>query len=297
VVPVRSAVRAVVTDLDGTVVHHDGTVSDATLAAAADLATRGIPLIAATARTPPGVATLESLTPYLTIAVCSGGAVGWAPATGETLWRETVRPESVDQLVRFTTTQLAGAGIAVHDGQRWRMTEAYARQRGAKLRGRKETVTVADIARHPACAMSICHPDRSSEELMEAVAAVGDEPAPTVTYSTANVIDIAPAGVDKSSGVSRALATVGVAPADAVAVGDMPNDLPMFALCGLAVAIAGAHPEVLAAATIVTSCIHNDGFARALYSLGTVDGGRIRQIPNCTACRPASSIRGQPDNA
>jgi hydroxymethylpyrimidine pyrophosphatase-like HAD family hydrolase len=288
-VPVRSAVRAVVTDLDGTIVHDDGTVSAATLAAAADLATRGIPLIAATARTPPGVATVESLTPFL--------AIGWAPSTAETLWRDTIRPVSVDQFVQFTTVHLTGAGIAVHDGQRWRMTGAYASQRGTKLRGRKEIVTVADIARHPACVMSICHPDKSSDELMDAVVAVGAEPAPTVTYSTANVIDIAPAGIDKSSGVSRALKTLGVAPADAVAVGDMPNDLPMFALCGLAVAVAGAHPDVIAAATIVTSCIHNDGFARALHSLGAVDGGQIRRIPNCTGCGPASSRRARHGNA
>ncbi|GAA0900140.1 Cof-type HAD-IIB family hydrolase [Virgisporangium ochraceum] len=283
--PVRSAVRAVVTDLDGTVVHHDGTVSDATLTAAADLAARRIPLIAATARTPPGVATIGSLTPYLTIAVCSGGAVGWVPSTAETLWRETIAPAGVDRLVRFTVARLAGAGMAVHDGQTWRMTGAYARQRGDRLRGRKETVPVADLARHPACAMSICHPDRTSDELMRAVTALGGGPAPTVTYSTTHVVDIAPAGVDKSSGVRRALAVLGVAPADAVAVGDMPNDLPMFALCGVAVAVAGAHPDVLAAATVVTSCIHDDGFARALHALGAVDGGRIRR-PGCTACGP-----------
>jgi hypothetical protein len=58
------------------------------------------------------------------------------------------------------------------------------------------------------------------------------------------------------------------------------------------VAVAGGHPEVLAAATIVTSCIHDDGFARALHSLGAVDGARIRGVPNCTRCGPASSIRG-----
>lgn len=291
-VGVRSAVRAVVTDLDGTIVDHGDTVSDATLAAAADLATRGIPLIAATARTPSGVATLDSLTPYLAIAVCSGGAVGWSPSTAHTLWRETIRPASVDQLVQFTTVHLAGAGVAVYDGWQWRMTEAFARQQRTHLRGRTEIVPVAGLSLHPACAMSICHSDMSSDELMQAVATgLVDEAAPTVTYSAANLIDITPAGVDKSSGVSRALATLGIAPATAVVVGDMPNDLPMFALCGIAVAVAGAHPKALDAATIVTSCIHDDGFARALHSLGAADGSRIVRTPSCTACGPSQQQR------
>ncbi|WP_372441846.1 HAD hydrolase family protein [Actinoplanes campanulatus] len=46
-----SACRVVVTDLDGTVVPHGDTISSATLAAAAALRDRDVPLVAVTART------------------------------------------------------------------------------------------------------------------------------------------------------------------------------------------------------------------------------------------------------
>jgi hypothetical protein len=67
---------AVVMDLDGTVIRRDGAVSEATLHAAQVLKERGVPLLAATARTPAGVDTLHTLSPFLTFAVCCSGAVG-----------------------------------------------------------------------------------------------------------------------------------------------------------------------------------------------------------------------------
>ena len=58
---------------------NQGTISAATERAAGQLAARGIALIAATARTPAGVAALVRLAPYLTVSVCCGGALGWSP--------------------------------------------------------------------------------------------------------------------------------------------------------------------------------------------------------------------------
>jgi len=49
-----------------------------------------------------------------------------------------------------------------------------------------------------------------------------------------------------------------------IAFGDMPNDLPMLAWAGRAVAVANAHPEVLAAADEVTASNDDDGVAQVL---------------------------------
>jgi 3-deoxy-D-manno-octulosonate 8-phosphate phosphatase KdsC-like HAD superfamily phosphatase len=61
-----------------------------------------------------------------------------------------------------------------------------------------------------------------------------------------------PAGIDKGSGLDVALAELGVPPADAVAIGDGENDLPLLARCGLAVAVGGAVPALAEAADVVT---------------------------------------------
>ena len=63
---------------------------------------------------------------------------------------------------------------------------------------------------------------------------------------------VLPAGVNKGSGLRVALAELGVAPEQAVAIGDAENDCEMFEVCGLSVAVANASPAVKTQAQIVT---------------------------------------------
>jgi Cof subfamily protein (haloacid dehalogenase superfamily) len=272
-------VRAVVTDLDGTMVPEDGIVSDATVRAAADLAGAGIALIAATARTPAGVAALPALTPYLAVAVCCGGAVGWSADDG-VVWRETIDATSVRGIVETALERVAGAGIAAHDGDRWRMTEEYITQRPRQRPDVVEIVAAAELAAYPACCLAVCHPDLDSADLVGLLTSTPLDPPPFVTYSDRHLVDIVPGHVDKSTGVARALQSLGLDPTEAIGFGDMPNDLPVFGLVGYAVAVGNAHPEVLAAAAAVTACVHDDGVVRTLHDLGLVRAGRLA-APAC----------------
>jgi hydroxymethylpyrimidine pyrophosphatase-like HAD family hydrolase len=52
-----------------------------------------------------------------------------------------------------------------------------------------------------------------------------------------------------------------------VAFGDMPNDLPMLGWAGHAVAVANAHPDVLAAADEITASNDDDGVAQVIERL------------------------------
>jgi hydroxymethylpyrimidine pyrophosphatase-like HAD family hydrolase len=82
-----------------------------------------------------------------------------------------------------------------------------------------------------------------------------------VTYSTAAFLEIAAAGVDKGSALAWLSDRLGIAPAEVIAFGDMPNDLAMLRWAGRAVAVANAHPEVLAAAHEITPSNGEDGVA------------------------------------
>jgi hydroxymethylpyrimidine pyrophosphatase-like HAD family hydrolase len=249
---------AVVVDLDGTVVS-DRAVSPATVCAAADLFANGTPLVAATARTPAGVATLDVLTPHLTAAVCCGGALGWSPSTGRVLWRHVIADDRVKQLVKFVTERIADAGIAAHDGRQWRITQGFAALRGSSRSGVVQIVAAAqDIGRHPACTIA--------------------------SYSAAGMIEIGPAYVDKGTGTRQVLDLLGIPATQVVAFGDMPNDLPVFALCGVSVAMGNAHPTVRAAATSVCACVHDDGVARALHEFDMTSGRMLRETRSSTSC-------------
>jgi hypothetical protein len=61
-------------------------------------------------------------------------------------------------------------------------------------------------------------------------------------------------------------------------IGEMPNDLPMLRWSGSGIAVANAHPEVLAAADAVTRSNDADGVALVLERLGYADlNGAMRQ--------------------
>jgi hydroxymethylpyrimidine pyrophosphatase-like HAD family hydrolase len=85
--------------------------------------------------------------------------------------------------------------------------------------------------------------------------------------SSSGVVEVSAAGVTKATGLAWVADKLGVPASDAVAFGDMPNDLPMLAWAGRGVAMANAHPWVLAAADEVTLANDEDGVAHYLDRL------------------------------
>ncbi|MBB4736600.1 Cof subfamily protein (haloacid dehalogenase superfamily) [Actinoplanes octamycinicus] len=264
--------RAVVTDLDGTVVGPADAISPATLNAAAQLRYRGVPLLAATARTRNGVLRLGAFAGHLSVAVCHGGALGWSPAEGDrTLWQRTLPATELHDLVAFAR-DLPGSGLCAFGVASWDLTPEYLALRGRPPAEPWREVPLAALADQPAFGAALRHRTLSSDQLIERLTEAGFAGRTTLTYSAPHLVEIGPPGVDKATGVARALAWLGVAPAHTVAFGDMPNDLPLFALAGHAVAVGAAHPAVLAAATAHAPGLAEDGFARHLAELGLIDG-------------------------
>jgi hydroxymethylpyrimidine pyrophosphatase-like HAD family hydrolase len=90
----------------------------------------------------------------------------------------------------------------------------------------------------------------------------------SVTQAGLGYIEICPPGVTKASGLAVVAASLGVDPRDVLVFGDMPNDLPMFGWAGWSrVAVANAHPEILAIADEVTGTNDEDGVAAYLDRL------------------------------
>jgi len=87
----------------------------------------------------------------------------------------------------------------------------------------------------------------------------------TLTHSSGDgLLEMSAEGVSKASGLAAFAEEHGVSAEDVIAFGDMPNDLPMLHWAGTGVAVANAHPEVLAAADEVTASNDDDGVAEVL---------------------------------
>jgi hypothetical protein len=85
--------------------------------------------------------------------------------------------------------------------------------------------------------------------------------------STPTHLEVTRADVDKARALGLVCTGLGVAAGQVAAIGDGRNDLGMLAFAGVAVAPANAHPDVLAAADLITASNDDDGVARALAQL------------------------------
>jgi hydroxymethylpyrimidine pyrophosphatase-like HAD family hydrolase len=67
--------------------------------------------------------------------------------------------------------------------------------------------------------------------------------------------------VTKAWALARYTGQQGISPTEVLAFGDMPNDLPMLEWAGHSVAVANAHPSVLAVAQRQAASNDEDGVA------------------------------------
>lgn len=85
-------------------------------------------------------------------------------------------------------------------------------------------------------------------------------------------VDIIPAGEGKAAGVRATLDRYGLKREEIIAFGDGVNDLSMFGLAGVSVAMGNAVQEVKASADFVTSSVEQDGICQALRHFGLLSG-------------------------
>ena len=86
----------------------------------------------------------------------------------------------------------------------------------------------------------------------------------TAVRSQTYYLDVTPPGHDKGTFVEGIAKRLGVSLENVATIGDMQNDLPMFARSGVSFAMGNASDDVKARATHVTETNERDGFARAM---------------------------------
>lgn len=257
-----------VADLDGTLVRRDFSVSRATIEALVLLDEAKIPLIVATARTPPGVEHLRALGRHVRIAVCCSGAIGWSRPENLTLWTEMFDPVITKKVVELAV--VCGAGAAGFDGQIWRMTEEYEHLSPGQPQGPlKVMVQPSELAQSPCCSMAIRHAGGDLMKIRDLLAA--DVAAASSHVGGTTVLDVMPPGVDKGTGTVRALDDLGIEASGAISFGDMPNDLPLFAVTARSYAVGCSDPVVASSVDEVLVDVELDGFSRKIFELAEAE--------------------------
>jgi Cof subfamily protein (haloacid dehalogenase superfamily) len=257
----------IATDLDGTLVPNDGTTLPAYTAEVLRRADEaGVPIVFVTARP---LRWMDSFWPHVGrhgMAIVSNGAVTYDAGAGEVVHLAGIDPEPGLAIVAAVTTAVPGASFALEclDGMRLdpAFVEPYPVPVGTP-RGPLDQVW--DV---PAVKVLVRYDDEalSPTDFHDAVAAAVDDSA-TVTWSVAGVAEISAAGVTKASALARLCERLGVAPADVVAFGDMPNDIAMLSWAGTSYAMADAHPSLVEVADHVAPACSEEGVAQVVAGL------------------------------
>ncbi|MCP3818051.1 Cof-type HAD-IIB family hydrolase [Streptomyces sp. A3M-1-3] len=259
--------RLVATDLDGTLLRGDETVSQRTRDALAAATAAGAAHIVVTGRAVPWTRHILDDLGYEGLAVCGQGAQVYHAGEHRLLTSVTL------------DRQLAGLALAKIEAEVGPLALAASRDGldgevlvGSGYRVQDGPLPVvlcddpAEMWSAPLNKVYIQHPGLDDDALARvARSLVGS--LVDVVMAGPGVVEILPLGLSKSTGLSLAARRLGLRAADTIAFGDMPNDIPMFAWAGHGVAMANAHEELKAVAQEVTASNEDEGIAVVLEQL------------------------------
>jgi len=254
-------------DVDGTLVDHDGIMSDAVRTTTRAVVDAGHEVIIATGRSLGAVLPIVEMIGLVRgYAVCSNGGVTLRldPALDrgyEIIDRVTFSPRAALTTLR---EKISGARFALEDADGNFL--ATSRFQDASFGIEAREVDFHHLLEADAVRVVVNSAEASMEEFSAAISAAGLQ---GVTYAVgwSAWLDIAAAGVTKATALEKLRARLGVGQPRTVAIGDGSNDIQMLRWAGRGVAMGQAEAGVKAVADEVTTSVYDDGAAAVLRSL------------------------------
>ncbi|MBV9840330.1 MAG: HAD family phosphatase [Sphingomonadaceae bacterium] len=259
-----TSLRLLVSDIDGTFVRSDKSVSDVVSDAARRLEAAGVPIALISSRPPSGMQWIvEKLALTAAFGAFNGGTI--------------VNPDGTHVAVARLAPAVAERALTLvdkpgvikwlfHDGRWHAEREDPEHSRRERKAANQEPIIGGDFSKlldavDKIVAVSDDHAMLAGLE-GEVAEALGDRA--TVIRSQPYYLDITARAANKGDGIAALAKAAGVALDDVVAIGDQRNDMAMFARAGLSIAMAQGPDEVRAAATKVTASNDEDGVAKAI---------------------------------
>ena len=271
--PVRTQIRALFVDIDGTLVDGQNRVAPDVRRAIAAAREKGCEIVLCTGRTRfRTVPVAEQLDPPLGYAITSNGGVVAHLGTGDVIYRRLLPQTIALQIIRAIID--AGAEPYVYEDS------DLPGEEGARVlfhpdlpvgpwatfpRYRPHAEILEDLPFAPISISAYGTPEK-----MRPLAARLQEQLPadvSVIQSGTEYnwgVEVYVANISKRVGLETVAARLDVAREETMAIGDHINDLEVIRWAGVGVAMGNALPEVMDVADWVTAPLQEDGVARAI---------------------------------
>ena len=260
--------RLVATDLDGTLVRTDGSISGRTVEVVERLEAAGCLFVMVTGRPPRWMSVVADEIGHHGLAVCANGALLYDLHTERVVQAHLLDAQAARDVVDALRRDIPGIAFAVEKGPSDGVPGSFAREPVYVPRwdnGEVAVEEVDELLAGGAVKLLARSESHGSDELLAAArAALGGTAAELTHSSDGGLLEISAGGISKASGLAALAAQRDIPADEVIAFGDMPNDLPMLAWAGRSVGMANAHPDVLAEVDEVTATNDEDGVARVL---------------------------------
>jgi Cof subfamily protein (haloacid dehalogenase superfamily) len=258
--------RLIATDLDGTLLRDDKTVSARTIAALAAAEAAGIEVFFVTGRPARWMSVVAEHTARHGMAIVANGAAVYDLHRDRLLAAYPLDARDALQVLEALRAAVPGTTFAVERTGGFAYDPEY-----VPYDPDVEAVVapveelLADAGGHqPLLKLLAKHPAIDPDVFLETARAVAGEYAEITRSSPSALLEISGTGVSKATTLARCCAERGITAEEVVAFGDMPNDLEMLSWAGTSYAVANAHPDVLAATTHRTAANEEDGVAAVI---------------------------------
>ncbi|MFB7372519.1 Cof-type HAD-IIB family hydrolase [Streptomyces sp. NPDC056222] len=277
--PAAPAPRLIATDLDGTLLRDDKSLSERTVAALAAAERAGIEVFFVTGRPARWMDVVSDHVHGHGLAICANGAAVVDLHAGGSFLK--VRPLERSVALEVVSTLRAAApgttfAVELTTGIHYEpLYPPFFLDPGA-------TVAIAEkllFEEEPGAAAPVLkllaqHPELDPDTFLATARAAAGELASFTRSSPTALLEISGLGVSKASTLALCCAERGISADEVVAFGDMPNDIEMLSWAGRSYAMGNAHPDVIAAASGRTVANNEDGVAVVIERIldGTLDG-------------------------
>jgi Cof subfamily protein (haloacid dehalogenase superfamily) len=269
-------IKLLASDLDGTLLRSDNTVSQATRDALADAESAGLIVAFVTGRPPRWLHEVATATGHTGVAVAANGALTYDLHTETVLAEHALEPAMLAQVTAVLREKIPHVRFAMEYALDFAYEPEYSHDwevsPGPDRHGRRFPVPASAeleaLLGKPAVKLLAKGHGMAPDEFMDLVEVLVGQHVTVTRSGHSALVEISATGITKASGLASLAASRGVHRHEIAAVGDMPNDVPMLEWAGQSYAVANAHPAALAAAgTVLAETNDEDAVARLIRSL------------------------------
>lgn len=256
------------TDLDGTLLQSDHTVSRDNLDAISYFQREGGLFTFVTGRMPYFAEDVyETVTPNAPVACCNGGVI-YDFRTREYVWKMELSKKA-RELVMQVIRQVEGVGLQINTFERvYFCQENSAMEWFRDITGMPNLVRDYDAVSEPIA--KIVFGDEDEDHINAVMRILNSHPLAEqfdFIRSEYRLYEILPKGVSKGKGLEKLAEHLNVDMRKTIAVGDYNNDVPMIRAAGVGIAVANAVDEAKASADHITVSNDEHAIARIISDL------------------------------